>query len=365
MSGVSGASGGTKWKCQYCLIEIPGVVLVPKFCFQCGKEQTEATTPLTCGNPECSNQVSSLGNKCCDPCSMKNAETVKAPIQESTTESLPKDVLVEEEEDAIKKAKHIQQDITSSDIGGEGESKVKPIVVEKEKSIINPRTNNASNVSSTAQSMDQDSAHDINKNVSHEPDSQCSYVIQVFGMPVVGIHQDQTKIFDPSQVSSLCKSDSDRESITRSQEGHPASADQPRSLRMRSGSDSMPSSAIKKPSNTDHPFHSPQLHRKNVQQENQHTSQETSSIIDGRQASSGSSGHANGGSGDQANGKSGSGGQTNDGNGSGQVNGGSGGQTNGGSGKSESGGQANRHDDPGEDGKVREIILKGERVVTS
>ncbi len=74
---MSSASGGTKWKCQHCLAEIPGVVLVPKFCSQCGKEQAEATTPLTCGDPECSNQVS-LGSKYCDPCSTKNAVTVKA-----------------------------------------------------------------------------------------------------------------------------------------------------------------------------------------------------------------------------------------------------------------------------------------------
>ncbi len=287
---MSSASGGTKWKCKHCLVEIPGVALVPKFCFQCGKEQAETTTPLMCGDPECSNQVSSLGNKYCDPCSIKNPEIVKHPIQESTTESLPKDPQVEEEEDAIKKARHIQDGGQYDTSPGEEGSKQKPIVIKEEPT-----------------------ADYKLKDVSHGPDSQISYNTQVFGelVPVVGIHQEQMKLSDSSQVSSLCKSDSEKDNVTRSQEDHPASAELSRRGlgRKRSGSDSMPSSASKR------------LH-----QNNEHTSQgdvQNSNIIVGRdesgdQANSGSGKGERGGS--QAKGGSGSGDQANGG-GGGQASG--------------------------------------------
>ncbi len=107
---MSSASRGTKWKCQHCPAEIGDAQgRTFKFCFQCGREQAETT----------SNQVSS-GSKYCD---------VKAPIQESTTESLPKDAQVEEEEDAIKKVQDGGQHDTSS---GEEGSKQKPIVIKEE-----------------------------------------------------------------------------------------------------------------------------------------------------------------------------------------------------------------------------------------
>ena len=84
---MSSASGGAKWKCQHCLAEIQSGDAF-KFCFICGKEQFETTTPLTCGNPECSNQVSS-GSKYCGPCSTikthKLPDFEKAPRSVSST----------------------------------------------------------------------------------------------------------------------------------------------------------------------------------------------------------------------------------------------------------------------------------------
>ncbi len=76
---MSTAGGGTKWKCQYCPAEIPHAELFPRFCISCGKEQA------VCSNPECSNQVSSLGNNYCDPCSIMKAHKLPAPSVSSGT----------------------------------------------------------------------------------------------------------------------------------------------------------------------------------------------------------------------------------------------------------------------------------------
>ncbi len=76
-----------KWKCQYCAAEVPlfpsidslhGLIYVPRFCSSCGNEQA------VCSNPECSNQVSSLGNNYCDPCSIMKAHKLPAPSVSST-----------------------------------------------------------------------------------------------------------------------------------------------------------------------------------------------------------------------------------------------------------------------------------------
>ena len=122
---MSSASGGTKWKCQYCPAEIScaqqGLTL--KFCSECGKKQVE------------------------------NAETVKTTIQERRTESFSKN---EEEEAAMRKVKHIQDGGQQNASSGERNSKHRPIIIEEPATNISDgQANGGGNGQANGESGDQ------------------------------------------------------------------------------------------------------------------------------------------------------------------------------------------------------------------